>query len=267
MTLAQHSTLCAMAARWLKLPASKVGPGCNVALSECTGSYSGEIPDAIGFRSVGDEQFSVLVEVKVSRPDFLADARKPHRAGETLGMGVFRYYMAPAGLIDPCELPHGWGLVEVSGRSLSVKAGHILESRRKELGYRKDFSAWRHDRDAERETALLVRMLTRVGDAEALQRKLKDAHRRQEMALKQAQQASEGARDAFSRYWNLVAIFKDITGRYPPESPKEPSVSPKFAGFANTPTTSAKDATPDGSLSSTLSKPFALTRAPGSDRA
>lgn len=216
-----------MAAKWLKLPESKGGPGCNVALSECTGSYSGEIPDAIGFRSVGDEQFSVLVEVKVSRADFLADARKPHRAGDTLGMGAFRYYMAPVGIIDPCELPHGWGLVEVRGRSLSVKAGHILEMRRKELGNRKDYSTWRHDHDAERETALLVRMLSRVGDAEVLQRQLKNARRRQELALKQAKEASEGARDAFNRYWNMVAVFKEITGRYPPESPKEPSSEPQ----------------------------------------
>jgi hypothetical protein len=111
-----HKDLCNLSVKWLRRPASLAEPGCNVAVSECTGSYSGEIADAIGFRSVGDEQHSVVVEAKTTRSDFLADARKPHRVGAVAGMGTFRYYIAPIGLIQVEELPSGWGLIEASPR-------------------------------------------------------------------------------------------------------------------------------------------------------
>ncbi len=101
-----HGDLCNLGVKWLRRPASQDGPGCNIAASECTGSYSGEITDAIGFRSVGDEQYTVIVEEKATRTDFLADAKKPHRNGAVIGMGVFRYILAPAGLIQIEELPN-----------------------------------------------------------------------------------------------------------------------------------------------------------------
>jgi len=98
-----HKTLCDRAARWLRKSC-----GCSVVLSELT-SYATEIPDAIGWRS----DYSVLVEVKVSRADFLADAGKPHRMVPEQGMGMFRFYLCPPGVIYPRDLPERWGLLWV----------------------------------------------------------------------------------------------------------------------------------------------------------
>jgi hypothetical protein len=70
-----------------------------------------EVPDAIGWGPFS----SVLVECKVSRADFAADLRKVHRrAGHT--MGNYRWYLTPAGLLTPDEVPDRWGLAEIQGR-------------------------------------------------------------------------------------------------------------------------------------------------------
>lgn len=67
-----------------------------------------EKPDLIAFKLDG----SVVIECKVSRPDFLRDSAKPFRTDGT-GMGNYRIYLAPAGLIKPEELLPSWGLLEV----------------------------------------------------------------------------------------------------------------------------------------------------------
>ena len=94
---------------------------CGIILSEqsCAG---GEVPDVIGWK--GSCQ-SVLVECKVSRSDFLADANKPFRLKPEEGLGSRRFYMAPANLIAREELPKHWGLLECKGRQvqMSVKPG------------------------------------------------------------------------------------------------------------------------------------------------
>ena len=117
-TSLKHSDLCKLAVSWLKRPFSRGGHGCTVAIDECRTGWGGEIPDAVGYRYSGMQDTSmdgtVLVECKLSRSDFLADKAKPHRhAG---GIGNWRYYMAPEGLISPEELPEKWGLVEVNAR-------------------------------------------------------------------------------------------------------------------------------------------------------
>ena len=93
-----------------------------------------EIPDVIGWGTAG---FSIVVECKVSMPDFYADRKKLGRRGNPgLGMGQERYYLVPAGLLkrqevfkitdndrtDPYpQLPAGWGLLEArSGRVFRV---------------------------------------------------------------------------------------------------------------------------------------------------
>jgi hypothetical protein len=170
-----HQDLCVLAARWLRKPASKGGPGCLVAMSECQAAGNGEIPDAIGYRCTGWDQYTVLVEVKTTRADFLADFQKPHRIDSAQGMGMYRYYFAPAGVIDLAELPTGWGLVEVSGRSTRVSAGHILAPRLAGLGGLRDVAPWRHISNQARELALVVKMLARIGDVDEYQRNLKMA--------------------------------------------------------------------------------------------
>lgn len=65
------------------------------------------MPDAIGFCTT----YSILIECKVSRSDFLEDKHKRHRR-TGCAMGNKRYYLAPQGMIDPDELPEKWGLIE-----------------------------------------------------------------------------------------------------------------------------------------------------------
>lgn len=99
-----HAFLVLKAAAWLRRK------GC-VPFSELVTS-AGEIPDGFGLSSGG---MTILVECKSSRADFLRDAKKfQRRTG--LGLGNLRYYMAPAGVIQPDELPPAWGLLEVKGR-------------------------------------------------------------------------------------------------------------------------------------------------------
>ena len=114
----KHAQLVARAAEWLRRKY-----GCGIILSEqyCA---TGEIPDVIGWKASCQ---SVLIECKVSRSDFLADASKSFRFCSQEGLGSKRLYMAPAGMIAPQELPKHWGLLESKGRDLQlvVKPGRV----------------------------------------------------------------------------------------------------------------------------------------------
>lgn len=101
-----HDQLVSLGARWLKRN------GFPVIATELKCSGSREQPDVIGFRS----SCSVVIEVKVSKSDFYADAKKPERTEG--GLGVYRFYLCPEGLIDPVELPDRWGLLEARGRTV-----------------------------------------------------------------------------------------------------------------------------------------------------
>ena len=185
-----HQDLCSLAVNWLKRAPGRSGPACQVAFSEAKGSWSGEIPDAIGFRTAVEDEGSVVVEVKVSRADYLADRGKAHRQVPALGMGLYRYYMAPVGVIAAHELPSGWGLVEVSPRGvLTVRAGHVTVRRAEQV-------AWRHERALGREWVLLAAMLSRVGDVEAMHAELKKVKNENTRLAKQldARAAADRAR-------------------------------------------------------------------------
>lgn len=164
-----HSELCKLAVSWLQRPSSRGGHGCKVAIDECRTGWSGEVPDAIGYRFAGMEDSSmdgtVLVECKLSRSDFLADKAKPHR--KTGGVGNWRYFLAPEGLISPEELPEKWGLVEVNGRGhLKTRVGAYTDSNYKLQSER--LAAMRHQSDTAREFFLVVRMFDRIADPEKI---------------------------------------------------------------------------------------------------
>jgi len=102
--------------------------GCSFVFKERVTSTS-ENPDAIGFK----HGFSWLIECKSSRADFLADKKKHFRRDASQDMGYERYFMAPVGLLEPSEIPGGWGLLEVyevppRARNRTVKTA--LESER-----------------------------------------------------------------------------------------------------------------------------------------
>jgi hypothetical protein len=180
-----HAGLCALAAKWLKRSASQNGHGCAVAVTEAPSGWNGEIPDAVGFRISGHQDGSVMVEVKVSRSDFLADKMKPHRA--TVGIGNWRYFMCPEGIIQPSDLPDGWGLLWVNPRGhikpmagaaayFSCGYGEMVEK----------VSVWRQESDTAREMWLLIKLLSRVGDAEQMNRWIREANTERGRIAKEA---------------------------------------------------------------------------------
>ena len=168
-----HKELTELAVKWLKRSQSQKGPGCQIAVSECRSGRCDEIPDAIGFRATGKNDGSIIVEVKVSRSDFLVDARKPHRNGSVTGIGNWRYYLCPEGVIKPDELPDNWGLLYVNHRGhIKPIVGPILEA-----NYRKRMrliESMRHESNSDGERFLLVKLLSRVGDAETLNIKYRE---------------------------------------------------------------------------------------------
>lgn len=103
-----HDYLCDRAAKWLFSSRQCVAVSTRQIMVS-------EKPDAIGWTVGG---VSTLVECKRSRGDFLADSVKPHRVHPQLGIGQYRYYLTPTGLISVEELPAGWGLLEVRGQHI-----------------------------------------------------------------------------------------------------------------------------------------------------
>ncbi|AUR97791.1 hypothetical protein NVP1244A_089 [Vibrio phage 1.244.A._10N.261.54.C3] len=88
---------------------------------------SREIPDVFGLRDGGST--TVCFEIKAHRSDFLGDKNKPHRQDPSKGVGDYRFYVAPKGIIKKSELPPKWGLLEVtpSGRFLKTHVPHDLQ--------------------------------------------------------------------------------------------------------------------------------------------
>ena len=99
-----HCELVKIAERWLVCSRK-----CGAVLTELV-TLGMETPDAIGFR----DGTSTLIECKTSRSDFLADARKLFRRNPWMGMGTFRFYLCPVGVITVQDLPEKWGLIWVN---------------------------------------------------------------------------------------------------------------------------------------------------------
>lgn len=89
-----------------------VGLGYPVTFANMTSTTAGEQPDVLGMDSWAD---SILIEVKVSRSDFLADKKKPWRKSG-MGIGGRRVYLTPKGLLTPADVPYGWELWEIHGK-------------------------------------------------------------------------------------------------------------------------------------------------------
>lgn len=212
-----HRELCALAARWLKRPNSAGGPGCQVALTEGWAGWGGEIPDAIGFRSAGYLDGSIVVEVKTSRADFLADLRKPHRAKAARGLGRWRYYLCPAELIQPGELPARWGLLWASPRGvITPMTGPALALRRtdgrwSQTAYAAALEAHAFDeRDVNRELAILVRTFARLEDPEQMNQRLRQANAH----------AARLSRDLATMRGHLARAQSEHAAPTPPATPR-----------------------------------------------
>ena len=117
-----HGELVAIAEQWLRrrcvvgMPNSDktMRARCGIAASELVTSAQ-ETPDAIGWWN----SYSVLVECKVSRADFLRDKYKIFRHPDK-GVGMYRYYACPETVIQLADLPDGWGLLHLYDVQLNV---------------------------------------------------------------------------------------------------------------------------------------------------
>lgn len=115
MILINHAELVTRAERWLRNTLH-----CGVVLAELVAyTNTGETPDAIGW--VWNQ--SILVECKTSRSDFFADQKKPSRHPRARALGCWRFYLTPPGLISVDEIPEGWGLYGVYGRTIKYAGG------------------------------------------------------------------------------------------------------------------------------------------------
>src|SRR5947209_3089529 len=97
-----HQELVDIAARW-----ARNRHGVVVKEFAC---LHWEIADVIAFTA----GYSTLIECKASRADFLADKKKVFRSHPEMGMGNYRIYCAPKGMIKESELPDGWALLEIN---------------------------------------------------------------------------------------------------------------------------------------------------------
>lgn len=113
--LITHDNLCLLAEKFLTKNAF------GVVFHDKFKAYTntGEQPDCLGFRS----GLSCLIECKTSRSDFLVDKRKKFRVDPLLGMGDWRFFLTPTGLIQVEELPSGWGLLETDGKRIKKVFG------------------------------------------------------------------------------------------------------------------------------------------------
>lgn len=226
-----HDDLTGIALRWLKRPDSAKGPGCQLALAEVGGLFGGERCDAFGYRW-GAGGGSIVVEAKVIRSDFLADAKKPHRNGEVLGMGDYRYYICPEGLIKINDLPDRWGLLWVTKRGhVKVVAGHVCCFIGNSWGGNRPLSNfWRHEANREMELGMLAHLLERLGDPEALNVRHKELYSAN-MRLRDRLAESERGKvrrnlDALSNRIELDR-YRELYG----ELPELPSARPRNRGL------------------------------------
>lgn len=105
-----HTELCHKAEKWL------MKKGCAFAFRELRAvTGHSEEPDAIGFKT----GFSIMIECKISRSDFLSDKKKIFRRIPKCGMGQYRFYMAPEGIIKPEDLLEKWGLITVNEKGVA----------------------------------------------------------------------------------------------------------------------------------------------------
>lgn len=121
-----HRELCLKAAKYLRNKGIQPFHKCQYVVCEL--ERLGESPDAFGWGGSTTQ----LIEVKVSRSDFIADKKKFWRKYPNKGLGKYRSYLCPEGLILKHELPKHWGLLYVTenGKVKIVKEPKPQKSRR-----------------------------------------------------------------------------------------------------------------------------------------
>ena len=114
-----HKELTEKAAKWLKKHTQNIRvANCPLVVTDFVAmNGTGETPDVLGWNYC----YSVLIEVKMSRSDFHRDKRKRFKKEVDMGMGQFRYYCCPTGLLKPEEMPDGWGLLYAHQKPKTIR--------------------------------------------------------------------------------------------------------------------------------------------------
>lgn len=117
----KHRELCMLGAKWLK--GLRFGGVKYISVELVTQGWElADVWGTTGFRTY-------LIEVKVSRSDFLRDAQKIVRENPGKGVGNFRYYLCPEGMIKADEIPKSWGLLyESDNKIVEVKEANEQEA-------------------------------------------------------------------------------------------------------------------------------------------
>lgn len=111
-----HSELVQRGCSWLRSERRR-----SIVLAEFRTTATNEKPDCIGWNSDG---WSIVIECKVSRGDFLRDKRKDVRTRDLHmhdGMGQERWYLSPPGIILLKDLPADWGLLYATPKGIVVE--------------------------------------------------------------------------------------------------------------------------------------------------
>lgn len=151
----KHSELVHIGEIWLRknirLP---------IVLTEMKCSGSREQPDVLGFNS----NCSFMIECKTSLSDFKKDFKKPERMGLLNGVGNYRIYLAPKGIIKPELIPSGWGFLEVDEKGkidiVNFKEGNIFCGNNAPENYKNE-DPFFHYSDMSKERSFLYSKLIR----------------------------------------------------------------------------------------------------------
>jgi len=118
-----HRQLCFKAASYLRNKGIQHFHRCQYVVCEL--ERIGESPDAFGFGGSTTQ----LIEVKITRSDFLSDKNKYWRIHAWAGLGRFRSYLCPEGIIKESDLPDKWGLlyIDEKGKITRIKDPEFQE--------------------------------------------------------------------------------------------------------------------------------------------
>ncbi|MEW6343055.1 MAG: hypothetical protein AB1704_20530 [Pseudomonadota bacterium] len=180
-----HKLLVTLGERWLKRE------GFAVVASELVTGRTREQADVIGFRS----NCSALIEAKASRSDFLADARKPHRVAG--GLGVYRFYLCPPGVIEVSDLPDRWGLLYAEGRGVRDVLRPTGNGWPSPGSTFSDWHAFQHEADVDAERGVLFSIARRRSlsrSDEQYEKRLQDAVRRADRLARENAELAEKVR-------------------------------------------------------------------------
>ena len=98
-----HADLVTIGARWLRYEKN-----CSIVVEEpATAGFVK--PDILGFQIYS----SFMIEVKVSKSDFLADKKKK---GYDQKIADYSYYLVPSDMIDESDIKNGYGLIYATSK-------------------------------------------------------------------------------------------------------------------------------------------------------